>query len=57
MAHDEYERRFEKCIHCGVYTVWQINGVPVCRSCATEREANRNPPDCNEAGSESVPKK
>jgi len=56
MAHDEYERRFEKCIHCGVYTVWQINGVPVCRSCVKERKANRNPPDCNEAGSESAQK-
>ena len=43
MPHDEYEFLFEKCIHCGVYTVWMIDGIPVCRACAKELEADLDP--------------
>jgi hypothetical protein len=38
MPHDEYDYLFEKCVHCGVDTVWKIDGVPVCRACAKEFE-------------------
>jgi len=44
MPHDEYEFLFEKCIHCGVYTVWMIDGIPVCRACAKELAAGPDPP-------------
>ena len=43
MPYDEFERLFEKCIHCGMHTIWKIDGVPVCRSCAKQLETNPDP--------------
>jgi hypothetical protein len=40
MAFDEFERLFEKCIHCGMHTIWKIDDIPVCRACAKELEAD-----------------
>jgi hypothetical protein len=41
-SHNEQKdnREFEKCVHCGVYTIWKVKGVPVCRSCAKQLEAD-----------------
>jgi hypothetical protein len=43
MPHDEYEQAFERCVHCGDYTVWKVQGIPVCRSCQNGLEADPKP--------------
>jgi len=43
MPYDEFERLFEKCIHCGMHTIWKIDDIPVCRACAKELEADLDP--------------
>jgi hypothetical protein len=40
MSLDKHERRFERCVHCGVYTIWKVKGFPICRSCAKQLEAD-----------------
>jgi hypothetical protein len=39
MPYDEFERLFEKCIHCGMHTIWKIDDIP----CAKELEADLDP--------------
>jgi hypothetical protein len=43
VPYDEFERLCEKCIHCGMHTIWKIDDIPVCRACAKELEADLDP--------------